>query len=56
MQSADLIRAYTGAGPGLVFRMRLKSSNQALGHRIQHGPRPSVATPVQPFRPGRNGS
>jgi len=45
VQNADLIRAYTGSGPGLVFRLRLKSSNLALGHRIRHG-RP----PEQPRR------
>jgi hypothetical protein len=45
VQTADLIRAYTGAGPGLVFRMRLKSSNQALGHRIQHGRPPERRLP-----------
>ena len=37
MQTTELIRAYSGAGPGLVFRLRLKSSNQALGYRLEHG-------------------
>jgi len=37
MQTVDLIRAYSGSGPGLVFRLRLKSANQALGYRLEHG-------------------
>jgi hypothetical protein len=45
VQNPDLIRAYTGVGRGLVFRLRLQSANQALGHRIRHG-RP----PEQPRR------
>jgi len=46
MQTTELIRAYSGPGPGFVFRLRLKSSNRALGYRLEHG-RP----PEKPDRP-----
>ncbi len=43
MQTVELIRAYSGAGPGLVFRLRLRSPNQALAYRLEHGRPPEIA-------------
>jgi hypothetical protein len=54
MQTPELIRAYSTTGPGLVFRLRLASPNEALGHRLQHGPGPRIDTNGRPDRPGRS--
>ena len=42
MQTAELIRAYHGAGPGFIFRLRLRSPYQALDHRLKHGPASNI--------------
>jgi hypothetical protein len=53
----ELAKEYSAAGPGLVFRLRLRSPYQALGHRLEHGPAPRVDKPVfvRPPAPSRNG-
>jgi hypothetical protein len=35
VNTVHLIQAYTGSSAGLVFRLRQRSANQALAHRIQ---------------------
>jgi hypothetical protein len=57
VNTVALAKEYSAAGPGLVFRLRLRSPNQALGYRLAHGPAPHAETRVlvRPPAPSRNG-
>ena len=57
MNTVELAKEYSAAGPGLIFRLRSRSPNQALCYRLEHGPTPHVETPVvvRPQAPSRNG-
>lgn len=57
MNTVELAKQYSAAAPGLVFRLRSRSPNQALGYRLEHGPAPRVEAPVvaRPPVPSRNG-
>ena len=57
MNTVELAKEYSARAPGLVFRLRLRSPYQALGHRLEHGPAPHAETPVvvRPPAPSRNG-
>jgi len=53
VNSLDLAKAYSGGGAGLIFRLRSRSANQALAHRLRHGPAPCLepAVPAQRITP-----
>jgi hypothetical protein len=50
VNTLQLTKEYSAGTPGLIFRLRLQSANQALGHRLQHGRGPRV-TAIAPERP-----